>query len=654
MAILLRNPDHLIAETLAAILVPAPPVDLNKWAADNISFGSDSPFPGPWNGDLFPFFAEILTALGPEDPCRIVTLRKSAQIGGTIVAQAFMLGTSLQDPGFFLYVHPTEGNASRWAKTKLRPMIMKMPAAMKEFSYGRNEGSWDYIERRDMRGGIQVSGASSSARLSMISMKRQVQDDLAKWENDPVAGDPEVLANSRSQAFEEAKIFKNSTPLVWPGCRITRNYRAGSQEKFHVPCPGCGNYHSLEWENFVVDFENPAKSHFICPSEGCVIEQRHRREMVKRGKWVADRPERKASHRSFHLWSAYAPLMAWQRLAEEWIRSAGDPDSEKTFFNDALGLPHEVQGEAPPFEDLKKRADATGHRRGIIPWGFPLLTLGVDVQGDRLEWHLQAFGPDLKKATVDYGKVDGFIGEEETRKRLDELIKSTWPNAAGNRIAVDMMAIDGNAYTEDVFDWAKSHSRTKVMVIRGRKGETAPLIAEIKDERDRRGRKKKRRGRPFYNLCVSKFKLSLYRNLEKSDPLQRGYVALASGFEDEWFEQYTSEKRVAKRSKTLGAPPEYVWVKSDGVRNEVLDTAIYGEAAAITKGWRDMPPETWERLLQEREIRPVTGQLDIEDLLLKTNSNPAPVPLQTQPATINKSEPAGISPARRRALKYAS
>jgi hypothetical protein len=67
-----------------------------------------------------------------------------------------------------------------------------------------------------------------------------------------------------------------------------------------------------------------------------------------------------------------------------------------------------------------------------------------------------------------------------------------------------------------------------------------------------------------------------------------------------------------------------------------------------------MPPETWERLLQEREIRPVTGQLDIEDLLLKTNSNPAPAPLQTQPATINKSGPAGISPARRRALKYAS
>lgn len=651
MAILLRNPDHLIADSLATILEPPAPVDLNKWAADNVKFGSDSPFPGPWNGDLFPFFKEILVALGPDDPCRIVSLLKSAQIGGTILAQAFMLGTSLQDPGFFLYVHPTESNASRWAKTKLRPMITKMPAALSAFSYGRNEGTWDYIERRDMRGGIQVSGASSSASLSMISMKRQVQDDLAKWENDPVAGDPEVLANSRSQAFEEAKIFKNSTPLVWPGCRITRNYRAGSQEKFNVPCPECGHFHPLEWENFVVDRENPAKSHFVCPDCGGVIEQRHRREMVRLGKWVAERPERKGSHRSFYVWSAYAPLMAWQRIAEEWIRSEGDPDSEKTFYNDVIGIAYEVQGEAPPFDELKKRADETGHRRGIIPWGFPLLTLGIDVQGDRLEWHLQAFGPDLRKATVEYGTIDGFIGDDEARVRLDDLLKSTWPNAAGNKIAVDMAAIDGNAYTEDVFDWAKSHARTKVMVIRGRKGETAPLIAQVKEERDRKGRKKKRRGRPFYNLCVSKFKLSLYRNLEKTDPLQRGYVALASGFEEEWFEQYTSEKRIAKRSKTLGAPPEYLWVKSDGVRNEVLDTAIYGEAAAITKGWRDMPPETWDRLLNERETRPDTGQMDLEDLILKENNRPKPV--NQNKAPVAKQEPE-LSPAQRRARKYAS
>src|SRR4029077_20400566 len=48
-----------------------------------------------------------------------------------------------------------------------------------------------------------------------ITVDRQVQDDLAKWEMTP-AGDPESQADNRSRAIEFAKIFKVSTPLVLP------------------------------------------------------------------------------------------------------------------------------------------------------------------------------------------------------------------------------------------------------------------------------------------------------------------------------------------------------------------------------------------------------------------------------------------------------
>ena len=48
-------------------------------------------------------------------------------------------------------------------------------------------------------------------------------------------GDPELMADNRSRAIADAKIFKISTPLIVPGCRITRNFRDGSQE--HPYCP---------------------------------------------------------------------------------------------------------------------------------------------------------------------------------------------------------------------------------------------------------------------------------------------------------------------------------------------------------------------------------------------------------------------------------
>ena len=58
----------------------------------------------------------------------------------------------------------------------------------------------------------------------MISFRRQVQDDLSKWENNE-AGDPESQADTRSSAYEyDAKIFKVSTPMIKGDCRISDDY----------------------------------------------------------------------------------------------------------------------------------------------------------------------------------------------------------------------------------------------------------------------------------------------------------------------------------------------------------------------------------------------------------------------------------------------
>ena len=84
MCIHLRNAAQLARQAAAAVLRPSDEVDYLAWAKANIVFSKrESAFPGPYNTDLFPFFSEILRAMGPDDPCRIVTLRKSAQIGWT-------------------------------------------------------------------------------------------------------------------------------------------------------------------------------------------------------------------------------------------------------------------------------------------------------------------------------------------------------------------------------------------------------------------------------------------------------------------------------------------------------------------------------------------------------------------------------------------
>jgi len=610
----LTNPYKLAALVQAEAMAPPPPIDLRRWACDHVKFGSESQFEGPYNPDLFPEFNRILEVLGPEHPARIVVIMKSAQIGGTVLAQIFLAGSLALDPCPFLYVHPTTDNAIRWVKTKWRAMVRQTPALMRLFPQTTSRdgnNSMLYQERADGRGSLLVSGANSEASLSMVSMKRQVQDDLSKWEMNN-AGDPEGQADSRSEAFEWAKVLKNSTPLL-KGCRISRNYALSTQERYYLPCPHCEHEHPLEWENFLanIDEDDPDSAFFTCPACGCVIENHHLGDMKRRGRWVAENPG--ATAVGFYLWSAYSHLSSWKRIREKWLRAKGDPKSEQTFLNDTVGLPYEAASESPPWEEIKARADVTGHQRGVIPVGGLLLTYGVDCQSDRVEWHLRAYGKDLWSATVDYGVIDGHISESDTMKTLDALIERVWPDSFGNRRGANLMAIDGNAWTEDVFTWVKRHPSSRVIMVRGISSDQAPLLARVKRERTLAGDLKKY-ARRFFNVGVSPLKMSLYKNIAKSDPLARGFVAFPRGMEDDFYQQLCAERREAVRKRDGSV--EYRWTKDAAQRNEVLDTALYGDAAAIRLGWRTISDPDWDSLAEKLEQPPKEQQQDLEDLLL--------------------------------------
>lgn len=640
MTVVVANAERIANDVLVEVLTPPPPVNYLAWAERNIVFSErESPLPGPYNRDLFFYFDEILRALSPSDPCRTVTLAKSAQLGGTVLANIFCGGSMDMDPGDFLYVHPTDSNAQRWSKMKLAPMLKGTTALARLFPMRSRDGldSVLYKERVDGRGAIQISGANSPASLSQVTMRRQVQDDLAKWEMN-AAGDPETQADSRSRAHEFAKVFKISTPLVEPGCRITRNFEDGSQERLFLPCPHCGEMQTLEWENFQqsIDEKHPERAHFTCVADGCggVIEEFHRPQMFREAKrreaegeevWRAGNPAAKRVHRSFHLWSAYSLLQSFERIAREWLSAKGDPASEQTFFNDTVGRAYRTLGEAPGWESLRDRGALSFYSRGSIPVGYPLLTIGIDCQKDRVEAQIVAWGRDFRRAVIEYVVFPGHISEDGCRVMLDGLMAQTWRNAHGRPIQADMVAIDGNAWTEDVWGWVKKHPTSRLIMVRGVPSESAPLIAAVKKERNTKTGKVKRYSRRFFNFATSVLKMGLYRNLAKDDPLQRGFVALPRGLEDEFYRQLTAESRKAVRTKSGFV--KYEWVKDPAQANEGLDTHLQAEAAAIKFGIRSMPDQVWDRYDAERECPPEAVQGDIEDLLTRiVPANEAPPP----------------------------
>ena len=581
----LANAKRLALKTYAQVMAPPPPVDLRKWAMENIEFTNESQFPGKYNSELFPEFDEILSALSPEHPAREVVMVKSAQVGGTVLAQIFVGGSLALDPSPFLYVFPTIENAARWSKQKWKAMVRNSPILTKLFTSGHGRDALNsllFMETTDGRGWLQIGGANSEAGLSMVSAPRQVHDDLSKWENNN-AGDPEGQADARSKAFLlTAKIFKISTPLIDGSCRISKAYRRSTQGEYHLPCPHCNYSQPLEWENLKANIrdDDSDSAFFTCVSCGGVIEHHHLAGMKERGRWVHRNPDSNVP--GFYIWTAYSALADWKIIRENWLKAKGDPQSEQAFLNDWVGVAYKAAGESPPWHEIMVRSDEDGHRRGVVPVGGLLLTMGIDVQADRVECHICAYGAELRSWTVDYVVIEGEIRDKETWKKLDELLHREWLDSFGNRRKIQLAAIDAGAWTSDVHDWARRHPITKVMMIRGVPGDQRQPLEKVKRERNVRGKLLKYDGR-FFNVGVSPMKISLYQNLRKTDPLGRGFVGFPQSMGEDFFQQLCSERRVPVQKRGY---VEYQWHKDKDIRNEVLDTKIYADASAIRLGWR--------------------------------------------------------------------
>ncbi|MCE8421475.1 phage terminase large subunit family protein, partial [Rhodovulum sulfidophilum] len=192
--------------------------------------------------------------------------------------------------------------------------------------------------------------------------------------------------------------------------------------------------------------------------------------MVAAGQWTAHNPA--GDHPGFHLWRAYVPQRDWASIAVEYAQVMGwtsaslsqegetklaeqvDAQTEQTFWNDVLGLPYEQASKGPDWEKLRDRAEKPDEEagrplpRGIVPAQGVILAAGVDNQGDRIEVQIVAFGRNYRRWVIDYVVIPHHISTDEARAALDQLLKSTWRTETGKRLALDVLAIDGGAYTE--------------------------------------------------------------------------------------------------------------------------------------------------------------------------------------------------------------
>lgn len=582
-------------EAWAQAFRPEPMLTVSAWADRHRHLSARAAAePGLWRTSRTPYLKAIMDALSPSDATERVVFMKGAQIGGTEAGNNWLGYVIHQAPGPMLVVYPTVETAKRASRQRVDPLIEESPALRGLVRDPRTRDSGNTVLSKIFPSGVLImTGANSAVGLRSMPVRYLFLDEVDAFPPDADGeGDPIALAIHRTATFARRKVFMVSTPTVAGASRIEAAYEESDQRKFWVPCPDCGEMQILEWQGVRWPSGKPHLAEYACAHCGVLIPNHRKPAMLAGGTW---RPSAAGDGRTvgFHLSSLYSPWQSWAQCAVEFVQAKGNDDRLKTWTNLVLAETWSERGDAPEWRRLWDRRES--YPLGTVPAGGFFLTAGVDVQRDRIEVELVAWGPNRESWSVDHRVIEGDPFSDAPWRALSQLVAETFPHERGGRLAIGRLAVDTGFATAAVYAWARQHSPRQVMAIKGTARLRVALGAPTAIEVTIAGRKRPL-GLKLWPVGVDVFKAQLYGWLRQDrgeeGPVPPGWCHLPDHSE-EWFKQLVAEQLVARANRN--GFKSYEWKKTRE-RNEALDCRVYAMAAAEAAGVHRWHEDQWAQL----------------------------------------------------------
>lgn len=549
-------------------LLPPAKLRLSEWIEAEIELPQGvSDLPGKVH--LWPFQIGIADAIGDRLIER-VTLVKPARVGFTTLMTAAVASFVANDPGAIMVVLPTEALCRTYMTSDVEPTFAASPVVAKVLSADES-GRNTILSRRFPGGSLKVVAAKSPKNLRMHNVQILFMDEVDGMDV-TAEGSPIKLAIMRTMAAADRKIVIGSTPVHDETSNVLKSYADSDQRILEVPCPECGAYSEILWDQIIWDDGKPETARRVCPDCKGEIAERHKNAMVAAGEWRAMRPEVR-DHAGFRMNALISPLAnaSWGKLAKEFLESKDDPTLLQTFVNTILGQGWKGAGEEIGEHELAARAEDIGLT--LVPAEVLALTIGVDVQHDRLEITWVGWTEGGQALVLGHAVVWGKYDEDETWAELDEQIRMTFPHALGGKIGPDAVAIDAGDGTTmgQVTAFCRSRLRRKVVAIKGAAG-NRPAIE--------RAASKTKDGSRLWIVGVDTLKTQLFQRLPKSN-----LVRFSSDLAPVWFEQVASERAITRYRR---GQPTRCFERIPGRRAEALDCLVY---AFAVRGLVTMNPD---------------------------------------------------------------
>jgi phage terminase large subunit GpA-like protein len=568
-----------------------------------------------------------MDSLSPSSPIQEVVFIKGAQVGGTEAGNNWIGYVIDYAPGPMMSIQPTVSMAERNSKQRIAPLIDETPKLRVKVRDSRAKESGSTTLEKDFPGGrLVMTGANSATGLRSMPARYMFLDEIDGYPDDVDGeGDPIDLAEARCRTFSRRKILKVSTPTTEGRSKIQRAYDASDKRRYWVPCPHCKEFQFLKWGQMKWPSGDPSKVRYVCEHCEKQIDEHHKTRMLELGEWRAEEPGAGGGKiAGFHLNSLYSPVgwFSWGDAAKAWEKAQKNHLALKSFVNTVLGETWKERGEAPEWQRLYHRREQ--YPIGTVPLGGIFITAGVDVQKDRLEAEIVAWGRGKESWSVDYRVMPGDTATEVPWLALDALLNEQFLNTRGEYLPIKAMAIDTGFQTQQVYTWARRHPISRVFPVKGR--EEIPVVVGQPTAVDLRPDGKRiRRGVRIWPVGVSVIKSELYSWLRLEKPtnptemMPAGFLHFPEYGED-YFLMLTAEQIIAKVVKGFR---KYHWEKIRD-RNESLDCRVYARAAASILGIDRYNDRHWDQMdplgaNRNKVTKPVPA------------SSPSPVPQVASP-----------------------
>ena len=484
--------ESLAAQLFAEFMRPPAAVTVSQWAdAHRMLSGKASSEPGPWRTDRTPYLRQIMDDLSARSSVQEVVVMFAAQLGKSECGMNWLGYIIDNEPGPVMVVQPTTDMAKRFSRQRIAPMLEETPALRRKVRENRSRDDANTTLMKDFAGGVLVvSGANSAASLRSMPVRYLFLDEIDAYPLDVDGeGDPVALAEKRTSTFARRKVLKVSTPTTKDFSRIEAAYLATNACRYWVPCPHCGEHqvlewgaqtpHGLRWSKLPDGAPDLSTVHYVCAHCGAAIEEHHKPAMLAAGEWRASKEAARPGRMTgYHLNALYAPLgwISWADLVAQWHEATlaakqGDVSKLKTFTNTVLAETWEEQGDKVAGHELARRAE--DYPLGTVPHGGLLLTMGVDVQADRIEYRVWAWGRGQESWLVQRELIYGDPAIEEglpgsVWTQLTERRRTPLLHASGSQLLVAACAIDtGGHHTQQVYAYVRAHQHANVLAVKG-------------------------------------------------------------------------------------------------------------------------------------------------------------------------------------------